>query len=206
LSILKTLCLLVSSCADTKNLYLNNAQPLGKNNSKIHLGVGTGVMPKIDSIKVNTDEIVFSAKITVRPNLSISGQVGLGKNTDFRFAGHFPFLMGGFGLRAGIQHSLFDSSSKFNMALGFESEVVFSRKEVTIFKEKIETRSVSGGSYNADIYFPFIYQINPKTFVSVTPRYSLSGFKMRYFSNADRTYNFAINYPLVSLEIKYDNK
>ena len=100
------LLMLTSSCIVVNNLYVNDPVPLEKDSIRTYIGVGSGFEPKIDSISAN-GTVHHQNKYELAPNLCFGGQFGLGNQTDLRIAVNLPYIITGFGIRAGVQHSFF---------------------------------------------------------------------------------------------------
>ncbi len=192
----------LTACTVSNNLYVANPNPLGKGNNMAYLGVGTGVQLKIDSINKDNGNINFSNKIATAPILAIGGQFGISNKTDIRLAVHFPKIIGGFGLRAGIQHSLLGPNSKINIALGADLGFVLSRDSIKILGTKTSVNKETNGALNADFFIPFSVKLNENTSMILTPRYSFNTFYIRRNQLYKEDDNFNLSYPVVSLGIQ----
>lgn len=192
------------SCTVTNNLYVNNPNPMGKGNSELYLGIGTGVKAKIDSINNTTGKISFTNKISSAPILSLGAQYGVSNQTDVRFAFHLPYILGGGGLRAGLQHSFMDSSAKMNFAIGFDLGGVISNDSIKIFRSKIpltDSKATEGG-LNADIFIPFGVNLKKDISIILTPRYSFNRIFIRKSLFNHNISNFNFEYPTLSIGIR----
>lgn len=208
----------LTACTVSNNLYIANPNPMGKGNNMAYIGVGTGVQLKIDSVNKDNGNINFSNKIATAPILAIGGQFGISKKTDIRLAVHFPKIIGGFGIRAGLQHSFWESNSKINIALGVDLGGVFSRDSIKILGSKTSVNKETNGALNADFFIPFSVKLNTNTSLIITPRYSFNTFYIRRNQLYNEANNFNLSYPALSLGIKskkmyfeittisYDNK
>ena len=195
--------LFMVSCTVTNNLYLNNPVPMGKGNAEIYLGIGTGVVAKIDSISLGNGTVNFSNKISNAPILSLGSQIGLSKQTDLRIAIHLPWIIGGFGFRAGIQHSFFDSKSRINMAIGSDLGFVVSKDSIEISGTNAAIGGKdSNGAINADLFLPISLKIKNDFRVVLTPRYSLTKIYIREYQDKNGTKPFSFHYPALSLGIR----
>lgn len=190
------------SCTVTNNLYVNNPNPLGKGNSEGYLGIGTGVKAKIDSMNITSGKISFSNKISKAPILSVGGQFGLSNKTDIRFALHFPYAIGGTGIRAGIQHSLMDSKSNMNIAIGSDFGGVFAKDSISFLGSRSPLGIETNGGLNADIFVPLGYKFSNDISIIITPRYSFNRIYMREFQSNYNSYNFNFEYPTISLGLR----
>jgi hypothetical protein len=188
------------SCTVTNNLYINNPIPMGKGEREGYVGLGTGIAAKIDSISSVDGAVNFSNKISIEPVLSVGGQMGISKQTDLRIALHFPgILFTGLGLRAGLQHSFCDTSSRINIALGTDLGFVISDDTVKILGTKFALDSLeraSNGAINADFFLPVSYKIKNNFIVVLTPRYS---FNVLYIEGIK---SFKLGYPALSLGVR----
>lgn len=187
------------SCTATNNLYLNNPIPVGKSNVNGYLGLGTGAEAKIDSVSFLTGEVFSSGKPGIAPALSLAFQYGISDRTDFRFAIHFPKLIGGVGLRLGVQHSLFDSHSGINIALGADFGYAFSNDSIKIFGTRTEIDKSKNGILNADVFLPVSLKLNGDVTLVLTPRYSLNTFYIRKYQDVQKGIPFKVKYPALSL-------
>lgn len=175
---------------------------MGKGNEQVYLGIGTGVEAKIDSISKNTGEINFSDKISTAPVLSFGGQFGITNQTDARIAVHLPKIIGGLGIRAGLQHSFLDSNSTINIAIGMDLGGVFSKDSIKIFGSKTEIGKETNGALNADFFIPVSIRFQNNMMLILSPRFSFNSFFIRenQFNNDDNT--FKLGYPALTLGIK----
>lgn len=189
----------LSSCTATNNLYLNNPVPVGKSNVHGYLGLGTGAEAKIDSVSSLTGEVFSSGKLGISPAISLAFQYGISDQTDLRFAIHFPKIIGGVGLRLGVQHSLFDSYSGMNVALGADFGYSFSNDSIKIFGTRTEIDKSKNGILNADIFLPVSLKLNKDVILVATPRYSLNTFYIRRYQDVQKGRAFKVKYPALSL-------
>jgi hypothetical protein len=175
---------------------------MGKGNSESYLGLGTGVKSKIDSINNATGEISFANKISNAPILSAGGQWGVSDQTDVRFALHLPYVLGGVGLRAGLQHSFLDSNAKMNFAIGFDLGGVFAKDSIEVFGSKSPVSLETNGALNTDIFIPLGINLKRDISLVLTTRYSFNRIYIREFKLNNSTYNFDLGYPALSLGIR----
>lgn len=195
---------LLSSCAVSNNMYVHDAIPAGKKEFKGSIGIGTGIMPKIDSMNSMSGQVYFNDKITFSPILSGNFQGGLGNTTDWRCSIHLPFILGGFGLRLGLQQSFFNKDSKFNIAIGTEVGMTLSKDTIKYKEIKINGDAKTRGGFNADFYLPISYQVSKDFKITLAARYSFSSFDIRSnVYNNDNKYTFKCNYPIASLGLTY---
>lgn len=200
---LRSFLLSMFSCTATNNLYVNNPVPMGKGNAELYLGLGTGVVAKIDSISLGNGAVNFSNRISNAPILSLGSQIGLSKQTDLRIAIHFPWIVGGFGFRAGIQHSFFDSNSRINMAIGSDLGFVVSKDSIEISGTNVAIGGKSSnGAISADLFLPISFKIKNDFRVVVTPRYSLTTIYIREYQDKNGAKPFSFHYPALSLGIR----
>ena len=163
--------LTLSSCVVTNNLYVNNPEPLGKKEVDVYLGVGTGLKPKIDSTSVE-GEVYFKDKISIAPSLNLGAQFGLTDYMDARASVHLPYVLGGIGVRGGLQHAFFKNTSNFNVALATDIGFVYSKDSLKLGGIETELDIKSSGAFNMDVFLPLGYRINEVFKVVITPRYS----------------------------------
>jgi len=197
------ICLIcLDSCTVTNNLYVANPDPMGKGNIQAYFGIGTGVRVKVDSVNGSSGNINFSNKISTAPVLSFGGQFGISNQTDARVAVHIPNIIGGFGIRGGLQHSFWDSNAKINLAIGLDLGTVFHRDSINIFGSKTSVNKETNGALNADFFIPFSVKLKKDFLIIFTPRYSFNTFYIRknQFNTDDRSFN--LGYPAMSLGIK----
>ena len=66
----------ISSCAVTNNMYLNDATPYEKGDGIVSFGIGTGLMPDLDSV-TDKGDIHYSNKFRMAPNfyLGLQGNI-----------------------------------------------------------------------------------------------------------------------------------
>jgi hypothetical protein len=189
------------SCTVSNNLYVNNPVPTGKGNIQLYLGGGTGQKPEIDSTS-DDGTIYSSGNISTAPILAIGGQYGINNQLDMRFAIHLPYVVGGFGLRAGAQYCFFNAGSRFNAAIGTDLGFVIAKDSLKVFGAKEPMNPEVKGAVNADFFMPFSVRVSDHFNIILTPRYSLNTFYIRKNENKgnSRAYNASI--PVLSLGIK----
>ena len=174
------LILLVSSCAVTNNLYINDPVPSQKDEGNFYVGIGSGIIGIIDSFHQNSN-ISIPFNIDKAPNVYFGGQTYLTDKLDFRLSLHFPGIIGGIGLRVGTQYSFFQAESIYNMAIGTDlgfvvaTDLIFENLEITIGTED----NYANMAINADFFVPMSYSINQNTRLILTPRYSLNSIQKR---------------------------
>lgn len=184
------------------NLYVNDPVSSQKGDADVYLGIGTGVKAKIDSVSANQD-IAFSNKVNMAPNLCIGSQIGLTSNLDLRAAINLPYIIGGFGLRLGPQYTFFNNESKFNLAIGSDLGFVLAKDSIQIFGSTSALDIYSNGAINADFFIPFCYNFNENTRIILTPRYSLNTIYMRRNTGEKKSYKFNLNVPSLALGMRF---
>ncbi|MFZ4545674.1 MAG: hypothetical protein ACOYOA_16615, partial [Saprospiraceae bacterium] len=178
-----------SSCIVTNNLYVNDPTPLGKNKSKGYLGIGTGTWLLGDSTLVINDN---PAKFIIFPVAEFGFKYGVGTKTNLHFSAHTPITFGGLGLKLGMQQSVFENSSPFNLAFGFDvGGALPGSKILGISVNENENR----GAFNADFFMPLSMKINSNVKVILTPRYS---FNTYYLVKKNK-----INFTVLSAGLSY---
>ena len=184
--------LLLFSCAVTNNLYVNDPVPTQNGEASLYLGVGTGVRAEIESVDPD-GTINFSDEVSMAPNFYFGGQLNVVDKLGLRFSMHLPYLIGGFGLRAGPQYSFFKKESKFNMAVGTDLGFVVAKDSIKIFGSSSPLDIHANGAINADFFIPFSFSFNEYTRIILTPRYSFNTIFIRYNTGDDETYKFRPN-------------
>ena len=181
------------SCTVTNNLYVNDPVPAGKGMYRAYIGGGTGLEPEIDSV---TDEgdIFFSEKVQMAPIVAAGGDLGINDRLTLRCAVHLPYAFGGFGLRLGVQHSLYDTWYKFNGAVGADFSLVIAEDSISDSSTK--------GSISGDFYMPFSYRFSENFEVYLTPRISLNNFYIKKNEKSMSSQGFPVNYPALSLAFR----
>ena len=142
-----SLLLLLSSCAVTNNLYVNDPVSVEDDGANFYLGIGTGIRADIDSVDQDGN-IIFSDDIIMAPSLCFGGQINLVDKLDLRFVAHLPYIVGGFGLRAGPQYSFFNKESTFNMAIGADFGFILAKDSIEIFGTKSELDIYANSAFN----------------------------------------------------------
>jgi hypothetical protein len=177
---------LTTSCNVSNNLYINDPVPVGKGEVEVCVALGTGLEADIDSIS-SVGDIYFNNEYNYSPIFYVGGQLGLGEKLNLRFALHFPYVIGGFGLRSGIQYSFFSATSKFNLAMGTDLGFVFAKDTVTVFGADIPAEITTEGAINADFFLPIGYSFSDQIRITITPRYSFNGVFVRKNENESKT-------------------
>lgn len=194
--------LFVSSCAVTNNMYLNDATPFEKGEDQISFGIATGLMPDIDSVSENGD-IHYHNKLSMAPNFYLGFQGGLKNKLDYRASLNLPYIIGGIGLRGGIQYSFLPKESVFNFAIGTDLGFVVSRDSIKLFGSKIGMNPYTKGITNADIFMPFTVNLNKNTRFTLTPRFIYQYFWIKNNIDLKRSYSFSPETLAVSAGLKY---
>ena len=192
----------MESCTVTNNLYVANPNPMGKGNSEGYFGIGSGMKPKIDSVDNSSGKIYFSNKISAAPILSVGKQWGVSNQTDVRFALHLPYIIGGFGMRAGLQHSFMGSNSKVNFAIGFDLGGVSAKDSIKLFGSRSAVNIETNGGLNVDIFIPFCAKFKNDILITLTPRYSFNRIYIREVQSNKNTKNFDLGYPALSIGVR----
>lgn len=175
---------------------------MGKGKGEAYGGIGMGLETKIDSVSDISGAIHFSDKIITAPVLAFGIQAGAAKQTDIRLAFHLPKIFGGFGLRAGVQQSIFNPDSKFNVALGTDLGFVISKDSIHIFGSGNEINKSTNGAINADFFLPIGFSSQKNFRIVLTPRYSLNVMYVRKFRDERKSNSFKFSYPALSLGIR----
>lgn len=195
------LLLVVFSCAVTNNLYVNDPVSVQDEGANIYIGIGTGVRAEIDSVDQNGN-ISFSNDLTMAPNIYFGGQFNLVNNLDLRFTLHLPYLIGGFGLRAGPQYSFFKKESVFNMAIGTDLGFVVAKDSLKIFGTTSALDIYANGAINADFFLPLSVRLNQDTRLIITPRYSFNTIYIRQNMKNKESHKFKPNVPSLAVGLK----
>lgn len=184
------LSLALNACAVSNNLYMHDAIPFEKGKARAYAGIGTGFAPKIDSV-TSAGSVYYSNKLNIMPNFSAGAQGSLKNGLSGRLSVHFPFILGGFGLRGGLQYSFLPAKSKFNFALGTDLGFVLSRDSMRILNSHFELSPEVAGMTNADLFMPFTLQVNEDTRVTLTPRISTQHFWIKRNIADAESYSYA---------------
>lgn len=192
------LAVFMESCLVSNNMYLNDPKAHQKGKSDIYLGLGNAYSPRVDSVDIN-DNVYYSRGIQTVPVLSVLGQGGIGNNLDIRGAVHIPAVVLGFGMRAGIQYSFLDSSSKFQAAIATDIGLCFSEDSSEIGGVILDNVSRVRGFYNADIFLPMSYKLGDNFNLILTPRLSNTWTQVRRNLQSDRSKFFTERIQTLSL-------
>lgn len=193
--------LLIFSCTVTNNLYVNDPVPTKKGEGQVYLGLGTGVRAEIESVDDNGN-INFSDDLTLAPNLSVGAQGRIIDNLDFRIAMHLPYIIGGFGLRAGAQYSFFKDNATFNMAVGTDLGFVVAKDSLKFLGTTSALEIYANGGINADFFMPISYSFNDNTRIIITPRFSFNTIYIRKNTNDPESFKFKPNLPSLALGLR----
>lgn len=188
----------LTSCAVTNNLYVYDPVPIQKDENKFYVGIGSGTEPVIDSSKVG-GPVYFSNKISMAPILSVGGQVRILDNLDCRFAIHFPYIIGGIGLRAGGQYAFLPKSSKVNIAFGSDLGFAAARDSIKLFGAKVDLNPDVYNAYSADFYLPISVRWSEKSRVIITPKYTFTNFHIKYNQSEHTIRHFNPSGPGIAL-------
>ena len=193
--------LLMFSCTVTNNLYVNDPVPTIKGEGQVYLGIGTGVRADIESVDQNGN-INFSDDITLAPNLYLGAQGRIIDKLEYRVTMHLPYIIGGFGLRAGPQYSFFNSNSTFNMAVGTDLGFVVAKDSLKFLGTTSALEIYANGAINADFFMPFSYSFNENTRIIITPRFSFNTIYIRKNTSDPESFKFKPNLPSLALGLK----
>jgi hypothetical protein len=189
--------MLATSCTVVNNLYVNDPVPLEKDSIRTYIGLGSGFVPKIDSISEN-GTVYHQNKLKLAPNLCFGGQIGLGNQTDLRLAVNLPYIITGFGIRAGVQHSFFKKETPFNMAIGADAGVVFTTD--SLFGSNLNYPMQN--TLNADVFLPMSYSFSPDNRIILTPRLSYNAFYVRKNIYENKTTIYTPLIPSITVGVK----
>lgn len=184
------LSLILSSCAVTNNLYLNDAIPFEKGNGRAHAGLGSGFAPKIDSVS-DAGAVYYSNKLNIMPNFCVGAQGHLAKGLSGRLSLNFPFVLGGIGFRGGLQYSFLPPASKFNIGIGTDLGFVLSRDSIRIFNSFFALSPEVAGMTNADLFLPITFQFSDDTRLTLTPRISNQHFWIKRYIGNEGSYSYS---------------
>lgn len=198
------LLMILFSCTVSNNVYINNPVPLGPGNMQNYIGGGTGQEPVIEGVEEDGD-LIFSDEITTVPILAAGGEIGLNKRLDLRYAVHFPYVVGGFGFRLGIQHSLYDTWYKFNAAVGMDLGFVIAHDSLKVFGTSTPMNVETKGAINGDFFMPFSWRFSEKYELYLTPRISLNTFYIKKNEDFQSSRGFNLTYPALSLGFRIKN-
>ena len=192
---------LMFSCAVTNSLYINDPVSARDEGMTLYAGIGTGVRADIESVDQDGN-IRFSDDITMAPNVYGGGQVNLVDKLDLRLSLHLPYLIGGFGLRAGPQYSFFSKESFFNMAIGTDLGFVVAKDSIKIFGSTSPLDIYANGAINADFFLPISFSFNQHTRIIITPRYSFNTIYIRHNTNDSESFKFKPTLPSLALGLR----
>jgi hypothetical protein len=180
----------LASCSVTNNLYLHNANPYEVGEGKAYVAMSSGLQAKIDSVDYD-DKIHYSERFNSNLNLNFGADYGIAKNLSIRGAIHLPYIIGGFGLRGGLQYSFLPTDSYFNIALGADAGFVVSRDSVKIFGDsKVGVSPNTSGALNADVFIPVTFNITDDLSINLAARYSFNTFRIRYNTVSKKSYGY----------------
>jgi hypothetical protein len=195
--------LFFSSCVVTNNLYINDPLPVQDIGQEFYWGVGTGTKPKVESVDMD-GKINFSNDLEMAPNFYLGGQVKLIDKLDLRFSMHLPYVIAGFGLRAGPQYSFFSRESKLNLAIGTDLGFTLAKDSLSILGSANALDVHANGAINADFFVPFSYSFNENYRIILTPRISFNTFYIRENTNYRDTRKFKPQIPSLALGLRLD--
>ena len=196
-----SLLLLLSSCAVMNNLYVNDPVSVEDGDANLYLGIGTGIRADIDSVDQDGN-IIFSDDIIMAYSLCLGGQINLVDKLDLRVMAHLPYIVAGFGLRAGPQFSFFKKESKFNMAIGADFGFVLAKDSLEILGTTSELDIYANSAFNADFFIPFSYSFNQDTRIIITPRYSFNTINIRHNTGESESFKFEPEFPSLTLGLR----
>jgi hypothetical protein len=162
--------LIIASCATTNNLYVYDATPCEPEQYKFNAGIGTGYKPKFDSVVRTQHQLQYF------PVLSFNGQIGLTQSldkTNLRFSIWTPMFTS-LGGRLGIQQSIFNHYSKFNIAIGFD--IGYSLTSDSTKNSGYSEFEIKQQVLTSEVYLPFTYNFNHNSNVTITPKLTYNYF------------------------------
>lgn len=183
------------------NLYVNDPVSVEDDGANVYLGIGTGIRAEIDSVDQNGN-ISFSDDIIMAYSLCIGAQFNLVDKLDLRVLAHLPYIVAGFGLRAGPQYSFFKKESKFNMAIGADFGFVLAKDSLKILGTTSELDIYANSAFNADFFIPFSYSFNKETRIIITPRYSFNTINIRHNTSESKSFKFEPEFPSLTLGLR----
>ena len=196
------LIILFTSCAVTNNFYVNDILEEQESEGAFgYLGVSTGLQPDAN-LDADGSTIIFNDSLTLAfPNIIIGGQIGSGKHLDFRAALHLVGLVGGGGLRGGMQYAVMDRTSNTNIAFG--ADIGFSRA-LTIDSDKNDGVDGEEIGYNPvsttlDLYSPLVFKVAEDKKLIITARYTLGTYQIRFDTIGQQTYRHKERIPSISI-------
>lgn len=191
----------LTSCTVTNNIYINDPVPVSKGNIDIQIGIGTGHKAKTDSVADNGD-IYFSDKLELAPTIFTSGQYGITDQLNLRYSLHLPYIVGGIGLRAGIQYSFFPKQTKFNAAIGTDFGFVIAKDSIKILGSKSDLDTYTNGAINGDVFLPVSYNFNKDYRIVLTARYSFNALYVKQNMYNDNANAFTPQLPSIALGLR----
>ena len=195
------LALVLNACAVSNNLYMNDATPYEKGNGSSYLGIGSGLAPRLDSVS-SGGKVYYTNRLSIMPNLCAGAQGHLKNNLSGRLSLNFPFIIGGIGIRGGLQYSFLPATSKFNIALGGDLGFVLSRDSIRIWGSSNALNPEVAGITSADLFMPFTIQMNDHSRLTITPRLSTQAFWIRHNVADGHSYSYSPTILGVSGNIK----
>ncbi len=199
LSVVFLFLIVLSSCTSVNNLYVNDPVPTGIGYNRYYIGVGTGFMPKVDSISDN-GTVYHQNKLKLAPNLSAGLQYGLGKQTNVRFAVNLPYVITGIGFRGGIQRSFFRKENPFNLAFGTDFGYGISNDSIS--SSSIRKVNSVKRAINSDFFLPLSYSFSSDVRIILTPRASFTGFYVKENVNHNKVKSYTPFIPSITLGVK----
>lgn len=195
-------CIVIASCTVTNNLYVNDPEPLEEGEGQVYAGLSTGVAPRVDSVAAD-GHIFFSGKYSMAPVLSVGGAVNIKNGLQFRGSIHLPYIIGGIGLKGGVQYCFFPKGSRFNMSVGGDASVIFAKESIEIFGTYNELNPWTKIAFSTDIFVPFSVQVFEDLKLIAAPRYSFNFFFLRLNENFDNSKCHILQYPVLSIGLKF---
>jgi hypothetical protein len=180
LNIYLGLCLLITSCATTNNLYVYDATPCEPQHYKLNAGIGSGFKPKFDTVVQSQHQLQYF------PVLSINGQLGLTTNldkTNIRFSIWTPMFTS-LGGRLGIQQSLLNHYSKLNIAVGFDLGY-----SLTSDSTKNSGYQINQHVFTSELYVPITHNFDSHSNLTITPKLTYSYFSFPITNSSGREIN-----------------
>jgi hypothetical protein len=122
----------------------------------------------------------------------------LGKQTDLRIAFNFPYIIAGFGFRAGVQHSFFRKEEPFNLAVGADVGIALSKDSLL----GVKLDNIMQDAVNADIFLPMSFSSSPNYRIIFTPRISFNAFYVKENIFLSKTTVYSTFIPSITLGMK----
>ena len=196
LSIYLGICLIITSCATTNNLYVYDASPCEPQHYKFNAGIGSGFKPKFDTVVQSQHQLQYF------PVLSFNGQIGLTSSldkTNLRFSIWTPMFTS-LGGRLGIQQSLFNHYSKLNIAVGFDLGY-----SLTSDSTKNSLFQINQHVLTSELFVPLTYSFDTHSNLTIAPKLTYTYFSFPILNAIGREINefnqFKISSPGITIGV-----